>query len=371
MATPELADLVLTGPRLTLRPWRPEDVAAVYAALRDDPAAARFTTVPAPYSAADAEAFVTRTGNAGRVDGSELGCAAVETATGRLVGSASLRLPANEIGYIVYPHARGNGYAAEATRVLTEWAFAHGAERVYLNCDITNVASARTAMKAGFEFEGIAWHAVAAANADRLVDLATFARLVGDAGHSIPPQFAPLPLSGLSDGVVSLRCLNESDLDASMQTDDELTLAWAFSAEPNSRERVRRACTRAALDWLVGSVAALAVVDVASGRFAGSLRLRQAGPPQVGGLGYVVHPDFRGRGYTTRALRLLVPWAFEVAGFARLELGAKVGNVASQRAALNAGFQPDGVRAARMRNPDGTFGDEARFALVNPAIRRT
>jgi RimJ/RimL family protein N-acetyltransferase len=90
----------------------------------------------------------------------------------------------------------------------------------------------------------------------------------------------------------------------------------------------------------------------------------------VGGIGYVVHPAFRGRGYTTRALRLLVPRAFGAAGFTRLELGAKASNIASQRAAERAGFEPDGVRAARLRNPDGRFSDEVRYALVNPAARR-
>jgi RimJ/RimL family protein N-acetyltransferase len=79
-----------------------------------------------------------------------------------------------------------------------------------------------------------------------------------------------------------------------------------------------------------------------------------------------VHPHFRGRGLTTRALRLLVPWAFEVADYARLELGAKVGNDASLRSAARAGFAPDGVRARRLRNPDGSFSDEVRYALVNP-----
>src|SRR5213079_2254069 len=88
-------------------------------------------------------------------------------------------------------------------------------------------------------------------------------------------------------------------------------------------------------------------------------RLRKPGPPQVGGLGNVVHPAFRGRGYAGRALRLLVPWAFEVADFARLELGAKVGNTASLRAAESAGFEPDGIRRRRLRNPDQTFSDEA------------
>ena len=110
------------------------------------------------------------------------------------------------------------------------------------------------------------------------------------------------------------------------------------------------------------------MVDVATGRVAGHLTMRRNGPPQVGGIGYSVHPDFRGRGYTTRALRLLVPWAFERAGIARLELGAKVGNVASQRAAANAGFEPDGIRRGRLRNADGSFGDEVRYALLNPGL---
>jgi RimJ/RimL family protein N-acetyltransferase len=61
-----------------------------------------------------------------------------------------------------------------------------------------------------------------------------------------------------------------------------------------------------------------------------------------------------------------VPWAFDVADFARLELGAKVGHAASLRAAAAAGFTPDGVRHRRLRNPDGTFSDEQRYALTNP-----
>jgi RimJ/RimL family protein N-acetyltransferase len=132
---------------------------------------------------------------------------------------------------------------------------------------------------------------------------------------------------------------------------------------------MERALARARLDWLVGPTAPFTMVDVVSGAFAGSLRVRQVGPPNVGGVGYAVHPAFRGRGYTARALRLLAPWAFEHAGFARLELGAKRDNVASQRAAAAAGFEPDGTMAARLRNTDGSFSDEVRYALVNPCYR--
>jgi RimJ/RimL family protein N-acetyltransferase len=153
------------------------------------------------------------------------------------------------------------------------------------------------------------------------------------------------------------------------ETDDELTLRWSFTGEPHTADEAARAANQAGLQWLIGSAAPFTLVDLASGRFAGSLRLRKAGPPQVGGLGYVVHPAFRGRGYASRALRLLVPWAFDIADFARLELGAKEENRASLRAAERAGFEPDGRRERRMRNPDGTFADETRYVLINPKYR--
>jgi RimJ/RimL family protein N-acetyltransferase len=59
-----------------------------------------------------------------------------------------------------------------------------------------------------------------------------------------------------------------------------------------------------------------------------------------------------------------------VAGFARLELGAKVDNIASQRAAEAGGFRREGISRRRLRNPDGSFSDEvvyARFAVNQPA----
>jgi RimJ/RimL family protein N-acetyltransferase len=47
----------LSGPRVRLRPWRPDDVDAVTAACQD-PEVQRWTRVPVPYARSDAEAFV-------------------------------------------------------------------------------------------------------------------------------------------------------------------------------------------------------------------------------------------------------------------------------------------------------------------------
>lgn len=370
----ELDGLIMHGPRLTLRPWRDSDANRV-AQIMQDPSMREFLALPNPYTLSAARRFVTELGDEGRAEGTGIGCALIETATGFLVGSAALRLTGQQdVGYWIASDFRGHGYAAEATGVLTDWAFAHGLRAVRLMCDVRNVASAHTALAAGFRYEGslrdFLSQPLDAASSPRVSDLAVFGRSASDPAGPTPPSFTALPRQGLSDGVLCLRATVPHDVAALAETDDPLTLEWGFTGEPHTPEQMRRLTDRAQLDWLVGRAAPFSIVDLASGQVAGSLHLRLAGPPGVGGIGYVVHPAFRGRGYTARALRLLAAWAFGHGGFVRLELGAKVGNVASQRAALAAGFEPDGTRAARLRNPDGTYADEARFCLINPSVRR-
>lgn len=363
-------EVELAGERLILRRWHPDDAARVHQVMQE-PSMREFNALPEPYTVQDARDFVTDIGHEGRGSGRGLGCAVVERGSGRLVGSAALRLSADpEIGYWTAPDARGHGYAAEATRVLTGFAFELGLPRVRLACDVRNLASSRTALRAGFAFEGVTRHGITSRGSEqvptRYGDLARFGRLADDAGDPLAPVFTDLPPGGLSDGVITLRVLAPSDAAALAEADDELTRRLGFGAPAPTAADHARTAARAGLDWLVGMRAMLAIVDAATNAFAGSLTLRLAGPPQIGGLGYVVHPAFRGRGYTTRALRLLIPWAFGAAGFARLELGAKISNIASQRAALGAGFTEDGIRRGRLREPDGTFTDETRFALLNP-----
>jgi len=368
----ELDDIVLDTERLQLRPWRDADVLRV-AEVMAEARMHEFLALPYPYTLEDARQFVLGRAVQARTEGSGLSCAVTERATGRVVGSALLRLGEDpEVGYWTALDARGHGYASEATDALARWAFAAGLPRVSLHCDVRNVPSARVALAAGFRFEGVARDAFAGGGygvvRERRGDLARFARLAGDPPGPIAPAFPALPEPGLGDGVLALRPVRPGDAVAIGETEDELTTQWSFTGEAKSPADVAAAADRAGLDWLVGAMAFLAMVDVETGRLAGTLQLRKAGPPQLGGVGYVVHPGFRGRGYTTRALRLLASWAFEVAGFARLELGAKVANAASVRAAAAAGWEPDGVRRARLRNPDGTFSDEQRFALINPLI---
>jgi RimJ/RimL family protein N-acetyltransferase len=325
----ELAELVLSSERLTLRPWRLGDAEAVHEAMQDR-ATHEFLSLPDPYQHCDAVEFVTDIAPARPHAGTGLACALVENATGLLVGSADLRLPAPrataaEIGYVIYPPGRQRGYAAEASRTLAAWAFDHSVGRVEIRCAVANLASAKSALNAGFRYEGVLRGDIATASGP--ADGAVFGRLADDPDGPVERRFAALPADGLSDGVLTLRAVQPSDAPAILEQEaDPLTVGVGFSGRAPTATEISRMATRAGLDWLVGTAATFAMVDVASGRMAGSLRLRQAGPPNVGGVGYAVHPAFRGRGYTSRALRLLV------------------------------------------RNVDGTFADEVRFALVNPRL---
>ncbi len=367
----ELTGLEIRSKRLLLRPWQRDDAPAI-AQIMQSRALHTFIPLPDPYTLDDAVDFVTRMGQVERERGTGLDCAVIDDEAGRLVGSASLRLPFAlrdaDIGYWIAPDARGRRYAAEATDALAGWAYEHEVHRVEVRTDVANLVSARVALRAGFGFEGLRREALCTDGKRHAT--AVFVRTADDPGDPVAPTFPPLPPGGLTDGVVSLREPVPEDITGfTEQEDDPLTRQVVFTAEPRPRSAMVRLLARARMDWLVGHTAQFSIVDVQTGRFAGSLHLRTTGPPQIAGIGYVVHPDFRGRGYTTRALRLVADWAFAQGGFVRLELGTKEHNIASQRAASAAGFQPDGVAAARLRNADGTFSAEVRYALLHPDYR--
>jgi RimJ/RimL family protein N-acetyltransferase len=146
----------LTGPRVQLRPWRPDDVPAVFAACQD-PEIQRWTQVPVPYLRQHAEDFVREIATDTWADGGAL--FAVEPRDGGpLIASIGLFPPHDgyaEAGYWTVAAYRGRGFTAEALRVLTAWAFDQvGLRRVELVVDPANAGSLAVARSAGFQIEG-------------------------------------------------------------------------------------------------------------------------------------------------------------------------------------------------------------------------
>jgi RimJ/RimL family protein N-acetyltransferase len=60
-----------------------------------------------------------------------------------------------EVGYWLYPHARGRGLAGRAVEALVEWAFANGVRRVEAVVRLENEASNRVLERLGFRREGV------------------------------------------------------------------------------------------------------------------------------------------------------------------------------------------------------------------------
>jgi len=153
--------VTLTDGVVILRPWRPGDAGAVFAACQD-PLIARFVPIPQPYTEADARTFVaTRRRDWETED--ERSFAIVDPATDDLLGAIARHGPFGHrvtFGYWLAPEARGRGVATRALRLLVDWTLATtGAIRLDLWTDLENEASGRVAQRVGFVREGIrrAW----------------------------------------------------------------------------------------------------------------------------------------------------------------------------------------------------------------------
>jgi RimJ/RimL family protein N-acetyltransferase len=178
----DLTTAVVRTARLVLRPYRPDDVDAVFAACQDPEIRTWITAVPEHYRLEDARDFVTGIAVDGRARGTDLTCA-VESG-GELVGSAGLHALTTgrlgpEVGYWVAPRARRRGFAAEAADGLARWALAHGAQRVHLFTDVGNAASQAVARRAGFREEGVVRGCLDRRDGSR-ADAVLFGRLPGD-----------------------------------------------------------------------------------------------------------------------------------------------------------------------------------------------
>ena len=149
-----LEPVELTAGPLLLRPWRPDDVDAVWAALQDPET--RLWNGGGVTCRADAEGLVARRADWSSGDHASW---AVVDGTG-VLGSMSLHSidlvqSEAEVGYWTVPAARGRGVAAVAVDAACRWAFAAlPVDRIELCHAVENTASGRVAEKAGFTLEG-------------------------------------------------------------------------------------------------------------------------------------------------------------------------------------------------------------------------
>jgi len=163
------------------------------------------------------------------------------------------------------------------------------------------------------------------------------------------------------DGDLVLREWREEDAPAVFEScqDPEIQRWIPMIPRPYSRDH--------ALAFVRGERRAADVCELAvteDGRVVGAIGMTVKESTRTGHIGYWCAPAERGRGLTSRALRLLCRHAFEELGLERLELVTDPENRASQRVAEKAGFTREGVLRSHVLHPDGRRRDSVMFSIL-------
>jgi RimJ/RimL family protein N-acetyltransferase len=117
--------------------------------------------------------------------------------------------------------------------------------------------------------------------------------------------------------------------------------------------------------WSDGSAARFAVLDAVTGGLLGSVGLHAVRlDARTAEIGYWTAAPARRQGVTSEAAATLCRWGFGALGLHRIVCFAELPNVASQRAALRAGFRYEGVARGEIETAGGERVDAWQAALL-------
>ena len=362
---------VLSDGQVTLRAHRADDVDGVREQCQD-PVSQRWTTVPVPYSRADAETFVGEVVPAGWSTGRWAFAVEALDDDGvlRFCGTVELRDEGHrraEIAYGAHPWARGRGVLLRALELLLDWGFTEQRLRtVVWWANTGNWASRRTAWRLGFSCDGTVarWLPQRGDLLDGWVGT-----LHADDERAPRSDWLEVPV--LTGEHVRLRAFAEDDAERVVQAcDDERTAHWLWrlpspytldDARAYLQGRVEQLGSGAGVTW--------AVADPLTDELLASISLFDLKPEREAEIGYWTHPAARGRGVMTEACRLVVrhgfgPRADGGFGLRRLLAFAAEANSASRRVIECSGFRQVGRERSGLQMRDGRLVDSVSYDLL-------
>jgi RimJ/RimL family protein N-acetyltransferase len=177
----------------------------------------------------------------------------------------------------------------------------------------------------------------------------------------------PAPDRPLTDGTLVLRLPREADAPAIAAACSDPEIArWIPVPVPYRLEDARAFVAYSAEGWSSGREPTFVIADATDGALLGTLAFhRRPDEPGKAAVGYWLAPGARGRGAATGAVLLAVRWAFGIEpALVRMELLTLVGNEASGRVALRAGFTREGVLRRYL-----PFRDELMDAVMFARLR--
>lgn len=146
----------------------------------------------------------------------------------------------------------------------------------------------------------------------------------------------------LTDGDLVLRPWRPEDVERTRHRHDDVMARWFdFPGDVPSPEQHLAWVEQHRADWADGRVKTTFLVE-RDGEPVGSVDMRR-GEHGVGVLSWVIYADYRGQGLGSRAVRLMVRFAFDELGLDRVEAHVNPLNRASLRTALRAGLRREGL----------------------------
>ncbi|BCL73914.1 hypothetical protein TUMSATVNIG1_58990 (plasmid) [Vibrio nigripulchritudo] len=181
--------------------------------------------------------------------------------------------------------------------------------------------------------------------------------------HNRLPLF---PEYGVTDGLLTIVPTVSEHCDAFFtEQQDDVAAFWSIFPVRSYTE-IKHYCQEARLNNILGVGITASVIENNSQKVVGRVNLRPVVPPKVADVGYGIFPEYRGKGYATKALNLFTQWIFSEAGYVRIELGIKEGNEASERVAKSCGYVRESTCPCRLKNHDGSFSTQISYAKVSP-----
>jgi RimJ/RimL family protein N-acetyltransferase len=361
---------VLRDDVVTLRAHTSDDIEPAYQVCQD-PEMQRWTTIPVPYERENAVHYLTEFIPAGWRDESSWGWAI--DYDGRYAGTIDLR-PGDggvgEVGFAVAPWARGHGVMTRALRLAVGYAFEErGWSRVIWRAYVGNWGSRRVAWKAGFRGLVTVPEGGVARGVRKDEWIATRSR-----EDSAEPSGNWWQVPTLEGDGLRLRALRSTDAKRIIEAcNDERTQQWlAGMPSPYQLEDADGFIEGRLENLASGEGVSWGIADPVTDELLGNVSvfdLKNRIDSTVGEVGYWLHPEARGRGVMTTAVRLAVKHAFKPIaegghGRRRLMLFAAEGNGASAHVAVSNGFILTGTARAASPRRDGSYDNLLCFDLL-------